>query len=209
LRIKQNNTTMKPFEEFRLEFIQTCRDNNACEPEFRRLISTDTKENFFKVIKHNINWCFQKGILSTKILLENFSVEELNSFDIYTSGEHNVVTSGQEIRNMITLESSQATVETWGSSQATVETWGSSQATVKTLESSQATVITLESSQATVKTWGSSQATVETWGSSQATVETWGSSQAKLDYSNGGLIQDRSNRKIFIKKSDYEIVLID
>ena len=32
----------------------------------------------------------------------------------------------------LTLDSSQATVETWGSSQAAVVTWGSSQATVVT-----------------------------------------------------------------------------
>ena len=70
-------------------------------------------------------------------------------------------------------------------------------------------IVTLDSSQATVKTLDSSQATVETWGSSQATVKTLDSSQAKLDAANGGLIQDRSNKKLYIKKSDFEIILLD
>ena len=180
---------MKTFEQFRYDFIDACREAEACQPEFKRLLASTTKESVIQVIKDNIYWCINNKVISAEILLESFSIEELIEFDIYTSGEHTISLSGTDVKHIVTLGSSQATVKTWGSSQATVETWGSSQATVET--------------------WGSSQATVKTWESSQATVETWGSSQAKLDAANGGLIQDRSAMKLYIKKSDYEIVLID
>lgn len=45
-------------------------------------------------------------------------------------------------------------------------------------------------------------------GSSTANVESWGSS--KLTYTfEGGILRDRGKRKIFIKKSNFEIELID
>ncbi len=60
----------------------------------------------------------------------------------------------------------------------------------------------------TVKTLGSSQATVETLGSSQATVETWGSKPIIYEV-NGGLLQDQIKKIILIKKSEYQIQIVD
>ncbi|MFB6456543.1 hypothetical protein ACE38W_14815 [Chitinophaga sp. Hz27] len=127
------------------------------------------------------------------------------------SSSATVETLGSSSATVETLGSSSATVKTWGSSSATVKTLDSSSATVKTLDSSSATVKTLGSSSTTVKTLDSSSATVETLGSSSATVETWGSS-SKLTYSLGDgpcpSIKHLSERKLFVKTSDFEIVQV-
>jgi hypothetical protein len=125
------------------------------------------------------------------------------------SSSANVKTWGSSSANVKTLDSSSANVETWDSSSANVETWDSSSANVETWDSSSANVKTLDSSSANVETWDSSSANVETWDSSSANVKTWGSS-SKLTYTqSGGIMRDLGKRRIFIKKSDFEISIIE
>ncbi len=101
---------MKTFEEFRSDFISKSKNAGACEGEYKRLLQSETKESVIAVIKDNIRWIFNNSVLNSADLLEGFTKEELNSFHIYTSGDNSVVARNNEILNIITLGSSQATV---------------------------------------------------------------------------------------------------
>jgi hypothetical protein len=223
------------FQDAKRELLELAKAADACSEEYKKAYKSETTAELLAVVKRNANWCLNNNVISVELLEEWFGVGVLNENYIYISGNHAleakkdiyILLLGSSQATIETWESSQATIKTWGSSQATIKTWGSSQATIKTWGSSQATIETRGSSQATIKTWGSSQATIKTWGSSQATIKTWGSSQAtietwessqatiktwgssKLSYTVlGGLLQDRNKRKIFIKKSDYEIEVL-
>jgi len=219
----------KNFEDLKNDLISLAEENDACSDAAEQLESAETIECLLKVVKDNISWCCQNIPECADKLVACFGNELLLKYNIYVSGVHNInvteantviVLCGSSSATVKTWDSSSATVETWGSSSATVETWGSSSATVETWGSSSATVKTCGSSSATVETWGSSSATVETWGSSSATVKTCASSSAnigryfssKLEYSLGygicPLIKHLTEKKVFIKTSEFEIVQV-
>jgi hypothetical protein len=171
---------------------------NSREDLLRLLQKVENTDAFLEFFKLHCYSLLESQFLTTSELIEWFGSDCLNRAHIYTSGHHNITLNKQEKLSILTLANSQATVETRENSQATVETWENSQATVETRENSQATVETRENSQATVETRENSQATVKTWENSQATTSCI-----------GGFIRDVSKKKIFYKKSDYEIVLIN
>jgi hypothetical protein len=219
---------MRKFEEIKTEILELANKNGACSNGVRDCKNTTNEIELIDVIVKYISWLIRSKIISAEWIESNFDKALFWERGVYTSGEHylenpkaQVITLGSSSATVETWDSSSATVETFGSSSATVNTWDSSSATVETFGSSSATVETFGSSSATVETFGSSSATVETWDSSSATVETWDSSSAtvetlgsssKLNYSLGegslNTIKDLGLRKLFVKKSQFEIIEI-
>ena len=177
--------SINPLKE---EFVKKAIELGACEDQLHLLRDVKTNEDILELFKKNSYWCFKKGLITTEGLLKLFTVKKLNDSHIYTSGINSIVTRGIERINVLSLGNSQNTVESLENSQNTVESLGNSQNTVRSL--------------------GNSQNTVESLGNSQNTVESWDNSQIKTDV-KGGLIQDRTVKKLYIKKSEYEIILID
>ena len=120
------------FADFKANFIEICKKNNACKPEFAKVLVAETAESLLEIVISNIHWCY-KNEIATAEMLDFFGEEMCWERGLLYRGERSVTNPAFAI---FTLGSSQATVETLGSSQATVETWDSSQATVKTLDSS-------------------------------------------------------------------------
>ncbi|MBV7531321.1 hypothetical protein [Chitinophaga sp. sic0106] len=182
-------TATKTFEEVKAFILQKGEDLDWCEGQAERTDQSQNMEDLINIIKDNISWISYRVEGLADILEGLFGKELLFSNNIYTSGHHNIEINSPTY--LITLGSSSATVKTLGSSSAMVETWDSSSATVKTLDSSSATV----------KTLGSSSATVETLGSS-----------SKLTYSLGDgqcpSIKHLTEKKLFVKTSDFEIVQV-
>jgi len=52
----------------REEIIKRCKKAGACRPEFRRLISAETEEEFIEVLSNNLNWVIKNGILQEEDL---------------------------------------------------------------------------------------------------------------------------------------------
>jgi hypothetical protein len=55
-------------KEERDEIIQRCKDAEACEPEFKRLIKASSDEDFIAVLAKNAYWCASNRIIPTDVL---------------------------------------------------------------------------------------------------------------------------------------------
>jgi hypothetical protein len=51
--------TLENVFEKRAEFENACKDERACEPEFKRLVSAKTKVEFMQVILDNFYWVYR------------------------------------------------------------------------------------------------------------------------------------------------------
>ena len=182
------------FNELKEDVLSRAKNCHACEPEYKRALRAETREELLQVIADNIIWAYKEKMLNTPYMIEHFE-DLFPDVGIYTSGHHEI---------------SEGAIILLGSSSANVKTWDSSSANVKTLDSSSANVETLDSSSANVETLGSSSANVKTLDSSSANVKTWGSSSIKYelkgDYST---IKDLSKLKLFIKRNKLEVIQVD
>ena len=169
----------KTFEDIKNDLISLAEENDACSDATEELENSENIEQLLQVVKDNISWCCRNIEGCASLLVKTFGNELLHKFNIYTSSQHSL--SVTEKNTVIAL---------LGSSSATVETWDSSSATVKTL--------------------GSSSATVKTLGSSSANIGRYHSS--KLEYSLGEgtcpLIKHFTEKKVFVKTSEFEIVQV-
>jgi hypothetical protein len=164
---------------FREEIIELCKQNSACQSEFRRLANMENDSDFCNVLKDNFNWCVNNNVLTVEIIEKYKDVFNDNSIYVNQS-----VQSGYLLVNNATVKAGgSATVEAWEN--ATVKAWEN--ATVKAWENAtvkaggNATVEAWEN--ATVEAWGNAtveageNATVEAWGN--ATVKAWGNATVK------------------------------
>ncbi len=163
------------FKSFKEEIINRCKNNGACQSEFKRVLESKKYSTLLEVLKENMSWCLSNDTITIE-LLDRVNSDTLVKADIYFKGEHEINVSKNSL--IITL----------GSSSATIKTWGSSSATIKTLGSSSATIETWDSSSATIKTWGSSSATIKTWDSSSIEKENKGVYSVILDLDNKSVI---------------------
>jgi len=180
--------TLPSFDELKNYTIENCKRLSACQPEFKRILSSSNSEELLQVIKDNIHWVITNKLFTTDDIQDWFGKDLLNKSGIYVS---EIVSL--EVKNSVSLVF-------LGSSSATIKTLGSSSATIKTLGSSSATIETLGSSSATIKTWDSSSATIETWDSSSANYE--------LKSTSFGTIKDLTKKKLIVYKSAFEIIEI-
>jgi hypothetical protein len=151
------------FQETELakKVIQRCVAADACKPEFKRLIVSETEIGFLSVLTDNWLWSFENKVLDFETVCE-FSEDSRKekNVSLYDSGSHICNTGYCVLYGSATVEAyGSATVRAYGS--ATVEAYGS--ATVRAYGS------------ATVRAYGS--ATVEAYGS--ATVEAYGSATVR------------------------------
>ncbi len=71
------------FSEIREIIIQRCKDNNACQPEFKKLLAAQNEFEFWTVIKNNGYWaCHQTNTITVE-LLEQYDISALNENHIY------------------------------------------------------------------------------------------------------------------------------
>ena len=138
--------TEKLFNDFKTEIVKRCKENNACQQEFKRVLSSGNFEQLVKVLTDNFSWSCENKVLDGEIL-ESVGNEILNKYDLSVN---------ISVKSGYLLACGNSIVEVCGNS--TVQAWGHS--TVKAGDNS------------TVKAWGHS--TVEVWGNS--TVEAGGNS---------------------------------
>ena len=70
------------FEDFKKQFIIDCKNNSACEPEFKKVIASINWNELLTVIKNNIQWCVNAKIISLPVL-SLVPDDELVKVDIY------------------------------------------------------------------------------------------------------------------------------
>ena len=113
---------MKNFKEQKQEIIERAKKAEACKAEFQKAVNAENITELIKVVKDNLKWSINTGMLNAKSLEDIFGIDFLKDNHIYTSGENNIrITEGNAF--IYTLDSSSANVKTWGSSkiQAKVE----------------------------------------------------------------------------------------
>ena len=187
------------FQETELakKVIQRCVAANACKPEFKRLIASETETDFLSVLTDNWLWSSENKVLDFETVCE-FSEDSRKEKNVsaYNVGDHScnvgycILSGSATVRasgSATVRASGSATVEAYDSAtvrasgSATVRAYGSAtvrasgSATVRAYDSA-----TVEASgSATVRAYGS--ATVEAYGSAtvrasgSATVEAYGS----------------------------------
>jgi Pentapeptide repeats (8 copies) len=79
---------MKDFNQLKSEFVELCRNNNACQPEFKKLLESENEEQLLKVIFNNLDWCIGKKIL-TQDYFSHFNQETFIASGIANSGKEN------------------------------------------------------------------------------------------------------------------------
>ena len=77
---------MKNFENFKQEVIKRCKEQSACETEFKRVLKSKTFEELIKVITDNFNWSCNNKIIDIYINNNVFIVfiQKIIFFDIQT-----------------------------------------------------------------------------------------------------------------------------
>jgi len=152
------------FSIFKSEIVKRCKDQNACKPEFKRILESGTFPDIFVVLKDNFFWAINHGVIDVTIL-ESVKGEAAES----------AVFVNENVTYGYLLAGGNATVKAWDNAtveaggNATVEAGGN--ATVKAWDNA-----TVEAGgNATVKAWDN--ATVEAWGN--ATVKAWGNATVK------------------------------
>ena len=148
------------------KYNEIVKSKSPCNAEWKRLLAATNDYEYFGVLKDNIQWVQNSGILSD--LIKVFTVDELAGQNIFFNGSYSVENSlGIACDNSTVKACDNSTVEALGNStvkacgNSTVNAYGNS--TVKAWGNS------------TVKAWDNS--TVKAWGNS--TVEAWGNSTVK------------------------------
>jgi len=66
-------------ETFREEIIRLCKENSACKPEFKKLVSAETEEDFCNVLKDNFHWCVENNVVTESIVTKYKEIFNCNS----------------------------------------------------------------------------------------------------------------------------------
>src|ERR1035441_7818207 len=216
---------MKTFEEFYKLLLKDAKDEDACEPEFKRALTCTNKKDLLQIIKDNFIWLYNNEIINKAILLSFYSNAELKEQLIYTDNDNDINLKTNS--TIILLDSSHNTITSWGSSQNTIDSWGSSQNTITSWDSSQNTITSWGSSQNTITSWGSSQNTITSRASSQNTITSWGSSHNTItsrdssqntitswgsshntitSISNESILIDLTKKEVHLAKNAYNVI---
>ncbi|MDR2927162.1 MAG: hypothetical protein LBV41_03005 [Cytophagaceae bacterium] len=99
---------MFEFNELKADILQRARDADACSDEYKRAYGAETKAELLQVIVDNIAWCYNKEMLDTPYMIDNFS-DLFEQFGIYATGHHEI-----ENRSVVLLGSSTAAYELKG-----------------------------------------------------------------------------------------------
>jgi len=160
------------FQEFKSKIIDRCKVNDACEPEFKKVLQSENFASLFSILKNNFHWSCENKILDTEILQQ--VIEVANENDVWVN---------VSVKSGFLLAYGNATVEAYGN--ATVEAYGnatveaSDNATVRAYDN--ATVQAYDnatvqaSDNATVQAYDN--ATVRAYGN--ATVEAYGNATVR------------------------------
>jgi len=185
------------FDEFKHEIVTRCKAESACEPQFKRILSSETFPEIFTVLKDNFSWSCNHKIIEGEILTA-----------VKTEAAQSEIYVNESVSTGFLLASGRATVRAWDS--ATVEAWDSA-----TVEASGSATVRA-SGRATVRASGSAtveasgSATVEAWGS--ATVEAWGSSfissykNIECKLSDHAIFRNTETKEITIVENSYTII---
>jgi hypothetical protein len=209
------------FQIFKDEIVKRCKAESACQPEFKRILSSETFPEIITVLKDNFNWSCVHNIIDIKLI--DSIKDEARKCDLWANettktGFLLVSNATVEAWGNATVEAGgnatveawdNATVKAWGNAtvkagdNATVEAWGN--ATVKA--GGNATV--KAGGNATVKAGGN--ATVEAW--DNATVEAWDNAfvsswkNIECKISNHAIFRNTETKEITINKGRYTVIL--
>jgi len=59
---------MEKFEIFKEEIIKRCKTNNACEPEFKRILASENFEQIAKVLTDNFFWSCNNKVIDAEFI---------------------------------------------------------------------------------------------------------------------------------------------
>ena len=99
------------FSIFKSEIVKRCKDQNACKPEFKRILESGTFPDIFVVLKDNFFWAINHGVIDVTIL-ESVKGEAAES----------AVFVNENVTYGYLLAGGNATVKAWDN--ATVEAGG-------------------------------------------------------------------------------------
>jgi hypothetical protein len=185
------------FQIFKGEIVKRCKAQSACQPEFKRILSSETFPEIITVLKDNFNWSCIHNIIDVELI--DSIKDEARECDLWANettktGFLLVSNATVEARGNATVEArDNATVEAWGN--ATVKARGN--ATVKA------------GGNATVKARGN--ATVEAWGN--ATVEAWGNvfvsscKNIECKIYDHAIFRNTETKEITMNKGSYTVIL--
>jgi hypothetical protein len=169
------------FQIFKDEIVKRCKAESACQPEFKRILSSETFPEIITVLKDNFNWSCVHNIIDVELI--DSIKDEAKKCDLLAN----------ETTKTGFLLVSNATVEAGGNAtvkagdNATVEAWDN--ATVKA------------GGNATVKAWGN--ATVEA--GDNAFVSSWKNIECKI--SDHAIFRNTETKEITINKGRYTVIL--
>jgi len=169
---------MKDFTSFKEFIVKRCKEEGACQPEFKRLLLTDNYVDLLKVLTDNDYWCFEHKIINSEIL-SNVSDEILLEANIYISKTNLELKNGSFfVYNSTVTARGNSTVTAWENS--TVTARGNS----------------------TVTAWGNS--TVTARGNSY--LDIYICDQNKVN--DKAVVRERSTGNVYFKKDAFNVVLI-
>jgi len=87
---------MKQFKKIKEEFIEKCKDNGACQEEFKRILNSKNKKELITVIADNFNWCYFNKVVDSEFF-DSIGEKIVNSSGIYYKGEIKVIESKEII----------------------------------------------------------------------------------------------------------------
>ena len=59
---------MKTFEEQKKLFVDLCKEKNACELEFKKLLNASDVDQLWTVLLNNSEWCVERGIFKSNAI---------------------------------------------------------------------------------------------------------------------------------------------
>ena len=77
------NEETKPFAEFKADIIAKCKENNACEAEFKKLLRSENYQQLWEVLISNHYWCNENKIFSQRPKVFEFSKDFGGSLDLH------------------------------------------------------------------------------------------------------------------------------
>jgi hypothetical protein len=203
---------MKNFKTTKEFFINICKENDACQPEFKKLLASKNMVQMFEVLKNNFTWCYNKKVLTVAILDDWFDIDFLQKQGVFHKGtideiknREGIILLGDCIVKMCDSSTVQemcdsSTVQKMCDSSTVQEMCDSS--TVQKMCDSSTVQKMFDSS--TVQKMCDSSTVQEMWGSSTV-QKMWGSSTVRNFSSYKKEIKFEGNRFCFINYNTKEI----
>ncbi len=175
---------MLTFPEIREIIIQECKVKGACIPEFTKLKAAENETDFWTVIKNNAFWAHENGVISIP-LFEKYDIEKLKENCIFIdSGSREIAKGTLAINYSGTVSENSGTVSYNGNSGTVSKNSGTVSKNSGTVSKNSGTV-------------SENSGTVS---ENSGTVS---------ENSGMGVYIERQNKKIYIKKSEFEIIYLD